>query len=103
MSQQRHIAPPPGLPGGPSRGMPMPQNMFPPGFPMGGAVGVYGPGPGPDGMVGAPRNIPPPPPGFMMPPPGFMGGPPMNVFQGPEMAFGPFDGRGAPQGNFRRQ
>jgi hypothetical protein len=109
--QQRHIAPPPGLPGGQSRGMPMPQNMFPPGFPMGG----FGPpGSGPDGMMsGAPRNMPPPPPGFMMPPPGFMGGNmamgagmgPMNGFQqGPEMAFGaPFDGRGGPQGGFRRQ
>lgn len=101
MSQQRHVAPPPGLPGGPSRGMVMPQNMFPPGFPMGAQMGGFGPPP--DGMVGASRNIPPPPPGFMMPPPGFMGGPPMNAFQGPEMAYGPFDGRGAPQGQFRRQ
>lgn len=112
MSQQRHIAPPPGLPGGPqNRGMPIPQNMFPPGFP----IGAGGFGPPPDGMIGAggPRNMgPPPPPGFMMPPPGFMGGPPMNVnvgvgvnaFQGPpEMAFGPFDGRGQPQGGYRRQ
>lgn len=114
--QQRHIAPPPGLPGGPnSRGMPgMPQNMFPPGFPIGAGAamgGGFGPPQGlPDGMLGAgPRNMPPPPPGFMMPPPGFMGGPgpgmPMNAFQqGPEMAYGgPFDGRGAPQGGFRRQ
>jgi hypothetical protein len=102
MSQQRHIAPPPGLPGGPSRGMPMPQNMFPPGFPpMAGAMPY---GPAPDSMPGGPpRNMPPPPPGFMMPPPGFMGGPPMNAFQGPEMAYGPFAGRGGPQGDFRRQ
>lgn len=94
MSQQRHIAPPPGLAAGPPRGMPMPQ--FPPGFPMGGF------GPPPDGMVGVPRNMPPPP-GFMMPPPpGFMG-PPMNGFQGPDgMSFGgPFDGRGPPPPGFR--
>jgi hypothetical protein len=92
---QRHIAPPPGLVG--ARGMPMPQGMFPP-FP---AMG-FAP---PDGMGPPPRNMQPPP-GFMMPlPPGFMG-PPMGAFPGPEgMAYGPFDGRGAPpqQGNFRRQ
>jgi hypothetical protein len=100
---QRHIAPPPGLPGGPNRGIPMQQNMFPPGFPIGGGMGGFGLPP--DNMVGGgPRNMPPPPPGFMIPPPGFMGGPPMNSFPGPEgMAYGPFDGRGAPpQGNYRR-
>jgi hypothetical protein len=100
---QRHIAPPPGLPGGPNRGIPMQQNMFPPGFPIGGGMGGFGLPP--DNMVGGGlRNIPPPPPGFMIQPPGFMGGPPMNVFPGPEgMAYGPFEGRGAPpQGNYRR-
>ncbi|KAI9745705.1 MAG: hypothetical protein M1818_001241 [Claussenomyces sp. TS43310] len=98
MAQQRHIPPPPGLAGGPARGMPIHQGMFPPGFP---GMGSFPP---PDGMVGAPRNIPPPPPGFMMPPPGFMGGPPVGAFPGPDsLAYGPFDGRGAPPlGNFRR-
>lgn len=97
MSQQRHIPPPPGLAGGPNRGMPMPQGMFSPGFPgMGGF-------PPPDG-TGAPRNMLPPPPGFLIPPPGFMPGPPVGSFPGPEpIAYGPFDGRGAPPlGNFRR-
>jgi hypothetical protein len=89
---QQHIAPPPGLAG---RGMPpMPQQMFPPGFP---GMGNFPP---PDVMAG-PRGMPPP--GFFQgPPPGFM--PP--GFQGPEgMAFGgPFDGRGPPpNGPFRRQ
>ena len=85
--QQQYIAPPPGLAG---RGMPpMPQQMFPPGFP---------------GMV----NFPPPDPRGM-PPPGFLQGPPPGFippgFHGPEgMAFGgPFDGRGPPpNGAFRR-
>lgn len=91
--------PPPGLANGPNRGMPMPQGMFPPGFPMGGF-------PPPDVMAGpAPRNMQMPPPGFFNGPPGFMP-PGMSGFQGPEgMGFGaPFDGRGPPpQGAFRRQ
>lgn len=99
----QNIAPPPGLANGPSngpnRGMPMPQNMYPPGFPMGAF-------PPPDIMAGPPRNMQmQPPPGFFSPPPpGFMP-PGMNGFQGPEgMSFGtPFDGRGPPpQGAFRR-
>jgi hypothetical protein len=94
--QQRHIPPPPGLVGGPTRGMPMPQ-MFPPGFPMNAF-------PPPEGMAGPPRNMPPPPPGFF--PPGFMP-PPMNGFPGPGpegLPFGAFDGRGGPPpGGFRRQ
>jgi hypothetical protein len=98
--QSRHnIAPPPGLAGGPNRGMPMPQQMFPPGFP--------GNFPPPEIMAGPPRNMQmQPPPGFFnAPPPGFLP-PGMGGFQGPEgMAFGgPFDGRGPPpQGAFRRQ
>jgi hypothetical protein len=90
--QQQHIAPPPGLAG---RGMPpMPQPMFPPGFP---GIGNFPP---PE-VIAGPRGMPPP--GFFQgPPPGFM--PP--GFQGPEgMSFGgPFDGRGPPpNGAFRRQ
>jgi hypothetical protein len=95
----QNIAPPPGLPGGPNRGMPMPQQMFPPGFPMGNF-------PPPDVMGGPPRNMQmQPPPGFYNAPPGFLP-PGMPGFQGPEgMAFGgPYDGRGPPpQGAFRRQ
>lgn len=96
----QNIAPPPGLANGPNRGMPMPQQMFPPGFPMGNF-------PPQDVMSGPPRNMPmQPPPGFYNPPPpGFMP-PGMPGFPGPEgMAFGaPFDGRGPPpQGAFRRQ
>ncbi|KAI9053142.1 hypothetical protein LZ554_003408 [Drepanopeziza brunnea f. sp. 'monogermtubi'] len=100
----QNIAPPPGLANGPSngpnRGMPLPQNMYPPGFPMGAF-------PPPDVMAGPPRNMQmQPPPGFFnQPPPGFMP-PGMSGFQGPEgMSFGsPFDGRGPPhQGAFRRQ
>jgi hypothetical protein len=94
---QRHIAPPPGLAGGPSRGMPM-QQMFPSSFPMGNF-------PPPDGMVGPPRNMQPPPVFFGAPPPGFLP-PGMSGFQGPEgIPFSaPFDGRGPPpQGAFRRQ
>jgi len=96
----QNIAPPPGLANGPNRGMPMPQQMFPPGFPMGNF-------PPPDVMSGPPRNMQmQPPPGFFnAPPPGFMP-PGMAGFQGPEgMTFGaPFDGRGPPpQGAFRRQ
>ena len=91
--QQQHIAPPPGLAG---RGMPpMPQQMFPPGFP---GMGNFPP---PEVMAG-PRGMPPPgffqgpPPGFM--PPGFQGGPEGMTFGGP------FDGRGPPpNGAFRRQ
>jgi hypothetical protein len=96
----QNIAPPPGLANGPNRGMPMPQQMFPPGFPMGNF-------PPQDVMSGPPRNMPmQPPPGFYnAPPPGFMP-PGMTGFPGPEgMAFGaPFDGRGPPPpGAFRRQ
>jgi hypothetical protein len=92
LRQQQHINPPPGLA---SRGMPpIPQQMFPPGFP---GMGNFPP---PEVMAG-PRGIPPP--GFFNgPPPGFI--PP--GFQGPEgMSFGGlFDGRGPPpQGAFRRQ
>ncbi|CAG8974406.1 hypothetical protein HYALB_00010046 [Hymenoscyphus albidus] len=94
-----NIPPPPGLgTNGPNRAMPMPQQMFPPGFPMGNFPPEGMPGPprmGPGGFFGAPPQAPP---GFL--PPG------MNGFPGPEgMAFGgPFDGRGPPpQGNFRRQ
>ncbi|TAQ86964.1 hypothetical protein B7494_g4721 [Chlorociboria aeruginascens] len=93
--QLRHLAPPPGLAGGPGRGMPMPQQMYPSGFPMGNF-------PPPEAM-GPPRNMPPP--GFFPPPPpGFLP-PGMGGFQGPEgLAFpGPYDGRGPPQGAFRRQ
>ncbi|OBT51445.1 hypothetical protein VE04_08355 [Pseudogymnoascus sp. 24MN13] len=70
----RHpLQPPPGLAGGPSRGMPLPP-MFPPGFAMQG----YGPPPPEMNGGGAQRNVPPPPPpGFMGPPPGFMP-PPMG-------------------------
>ncbi|RDL39992.1 Uncharacterized protein BP5553_04332 [Venustampulla echinocandica] len=95
-----NVPPPPGLASAPNRGMPVPQQMFPPGFPMGSFP--------PDVMPGPPRNIPmPPPPGFFnSPPPGFLP-PGISGFQGPEgMAFGgaPFDGRGPPpQGAFRRQ
>lgn len=96
----QNIAPPPGLVNGPNRGMPMPQGIYPPGFPMGAF-------PPPDVMTGPPRNMQmQPPPGFFNPPPpGFM--PPGMGGFGPEgMAFGsPFDGRGPPppQGAFRRQ
>ncbi|PMD35804.1 hypothetical protein L207DRAFT_465264 [Hyaloscypha variabilis F] len=96
----QNIAPPPGLANGPNRGMPMPQPMIPPGFPMGNF-------PPQEFMSGPPRNVQmQPPPGFSNyppPPPGFM---PQGMFPGPEgMAFGaPFDGRGPPpQGPFRRQ
>jgi eIF4E-associated protein len=96
----QNIAPPPGLANGPNRGMPMPQQMFPPGFPMGNFP--------PDVMPGPPRNMQmQPPPGFFnAPPPGFMPPGMGGGFPGPEgMAFGaPFDGRGPPpQGAFRRQ
>ncbi|CZT07087.1 hypothetical protein WAI453_010808 [Rhynchosporium graminicola] len=95
----QNIAPPPGLANGPPRGIPMPQGIYPPGFPMGAF-------PPPDVMAGPPRNMQmQPPPGFF-PPPGFMP-PGMSGFQGPPegMAFGaPFDARGPPpQGAFRRQ
>jgi len=96
----QNIAPPPGLANGPNRGMPMPQGMYPPGFPMGAF-------PPPEVMAGPPRNMQmQPPPGFFNPPPpGFLP-PGMSGFQGPEgMGFGsPFDGRGPPppQGAFRR-
>lgn len=91
--QQQHIAPPPGLPGGPQRNMPM-QAMFPPGFP----------GFPPPDMGGAPRMQPPP--GFYnAPPPQFMP-PGMSQFQGPPgdgMPFPGYDGRGPPpNGAFRR-
>jgi hypothetical protein len=98
--QLRHIAPPPGLAGGGGapRGLPpMPQQMFPPGFPMG------APNFPPPDLVGPPPRMPPgyfnaPPPGF--PPPG------MSPFSaGPEGLAFPFDGRGGPlpgQGGFRR-
>ncbi|KAH6676502.1 hypothetical protein B0J14DRAFT_585670 [Halenospora varia] len=94
----QNIQPPPGLASGPNRSMPIPQNMFPPGFPMANF---------PPDMPGPPRNMPmQPPPGFFNPPPpGFLP-PGMSGFQGPEgMAFGgPYDGRGPPpQGAFRRQ
>ncbi|EHK99611.1 hypothetical protein GLAREA_05082 [Glarea lozoyensis ATCC 20868] len=93
----QNIPPPPGLQNGPNRAMPMPQQMFPPGFPMANF---------PPEMPGPPRNIQmQPPPGFFnAPPPGFMP-PGMSGFQGPEgMAFGPpFDGRGPPPGGYRRQ
>jgi hypothetical protein len=91
------IHPPPGLPNGPNRAMPIPQQIFPPGFPMANF---------PPDMAGPPRNIQmQPPPGFFnAPPPGFMP-PNMSGFQGPEgMAFGPpFDGRGPPNQGYRRQ
>lgn len=97
----QNIAPPPGLANGPNRGMPMPQQMFPP-IPMGNF-------PPQDVMSGPPRNVQmQPPPGFYNAgPPGFpQGFMPPGMFPGPEgMAFGaPFDGRGPPpQGAFRRQ
>ena len=95
----QNIAPPPGLAAGLNRGMPMPQQMFPPGFPMGSF-------PPPDVMAGPPRNMQmQAPPGFFNAPPGFMP-PVMPSYQGPEnMSFGaPFDGRRLPpQGAFRRQ
>jgi hypothetical protein len=97
----QNIAPPPGLANGPNRGMPMPQQMFPP-IPMGNF-------PPQDVMSGPPRNVQmQPPPGFYNAgPPGFpQGFMPPGMFPGPEgMAFGaPFDGRGPPpQGTFRRQ
>lgn len=99
--QPQHIAPPPGLAGGPTRSMPM-QQMFPPGFP-----GIANFPPPPDGMGAPPPHRMQPPPGFFAaPPPGFLP-PGMSGFQGgpPEgMPFGvPFDGRGPPpQGGFRR-
>ncbi|KAH8808766.1 hypothetical protein F5884DRAFT_676080 [Xylogone sp. PMI_703] len=99
LPQQRHIAPPPGLAGVPNRGMPMPQQMFPPGFPMQNFLPPEPP------MGGPPRNMQPPPGFFNGPPPGFLP-PGMSGFQSPEgVAFGPpFDGRGPPpQGGFRRQ
>jgi hypothetical protein len=96
----QNLPPPPGLAGGLNRGMPMPQQqMFPPGFPMGNF-------PPPEAMAGPPRNMMHAPPGFFNPPPpGFMPPPGMAGFQGPDgLAFGgPFDGRGPPQGAFRRQ
>ncbi|KAF4630523.1 hypothetical protein G7Y89_g7617 [Cudoniella acicularis] len=95
----QNIQPPPGLASGPNRAMPLPQNMFPPGFPMANFP--------PDVMPGPPRNMQmQPPPGFFNPPPpGFLPPGMSGGFQGPEMAFGgPFDGRGPPpQGAFRRQ
>lgn len=99
----QNIAPPPGLANGPSRGMPMPQGIYPPGFPMGGGGGF----PPPDVMSGPPRNMQmQPPPGFFnAPPPGFMP-PGMSGFQGPDsMPFGSplYDGRGPPPQGFRRQ
>lgn len=97
LGQGRHIAPPPGLQGG--RGIP-PPGMFPPGFPP---VNGFPP----DGGNGPSRNMGPPPPGFMMPPPpGFPSGPGGFPMPPPDsMNFGglPFDGRGLPPGNFRRQ
>ncbi|KAI1806223.1 hypothetical protein F4811DRAFT_512307 [Daldinia bambusicola] len=90
----RPMIPPPGLAGNPRNG-PIP-GAFPPGnFPMAAFP--------PDGIVGPPRN--------MAPPPGFFGGPPppgfippgLPGFQGPDnVAFG-FDHRGMPPpGTFRR-
>jgi hypothetical protein len=95
---RQHMIPPPGLPGGPNRNMPMP-GMFPPGFVPGG----FGP---PDSMVGPPpqQNIQPPP-GFFPrhpPPPGFIPPPGMGGFQGPPGPDGhgyggiPFETRGMP-------
>lgn len=97
MPPRHPLQPPPGLVNGTTRGVPMPP-MLPPGFPMPGY------GPPPDNMLNASRNMPPPPPGFMVPPPGFMAPPPMPGFSGPEgLNFAQFDGRGPPQqGNFRR-
>ena len=99
-SQQRPMMPPPGLPAGLSRNIPLPPGMYPPNFPPG------GPGfAGPDAMSGMPpRNMQPPPgiygappPGFFPPPGvgGFQGGPPGDVhgFGGPG---GHFDARGMP-------
>ena len=88
--RQQHIAPPPGLASGPSRGMPIPQ-MFPPGFQ---SMGNFPP---PDARMQ-------PPPGFFNPPPpGFMP-PGMNGFPGPEGFGGQhFDGRGPPPSAYRRQ
>ncbi|CCU74776.1 hypothetical protein BGHDH14_bgh04608 [Blumeria hordei DH14] len=95
------IAPPPGLSNSLNRSIPMPQQMYPPGFP----IGSYPP---PD-IVNLPaRTV------QMQPPPGFFNGPPPGLlppglggYQGPEaMNFGatPFDSRGPlPQGAFRRQ
>ncbi|PKS09781.1 hypothetical protein jhhlp_004402 [Lomentospora prolificans] len=100
--QQRPMMPPPGLPGGLSRNIPLPPAMYPPNFPPG------GPGfPGPEAMGGMPpRNMQPPPgiygapPGFFPPPGvgGFQGGPPGDVhgFGGPGGPAGHFDARGMP-------
>ncbi|CAI4212580.1 unnamed protein product [Parascedosporium putredinis] len=102
----RPMIPPPGLPGGISRNMPLPPGMYPPSFPPG------GPGfPGPEAMGGMPpRNMQPPPgifgappPGFFPPPGvgGFQGGPPADVhgFGGPGGLAGHFDARGMPSGS----
>ncbi|RDW80845.1 hypothetical protein BP5796_05543 [Coleophoma crateriformis] len=89
-SQQRHVAPPPGLAGPGRGGMPMPQQMFPPGLPMGSFP------PDVPNMRAPPGYYGPPPPGFP---------PQMSGFPGPDMAFGAgnFDGRGGPPPGFRRQ
>ncbi|KAI1001161.1 hypothetical protein K3495_g7036 [Podosphaera aphanis] len=97
----QNIAPPPGLASNLSRALPIPQQIFPPGFPSGNF-------PPPDVMSAPPprsMQIQPPPGLFNGPPPGFLT-PGMGGFQGPEgMAFGvPYDARGPPsQGAFRRQ
>ncbi|KAL7933022.1 hypothetical protein V8C35DRAFT_67638 [Trichoderma chlorosporum] len=95
--QRGPMMPPPGLPGGMNRNVPMP-HMFPPNFPPAGMP------PPPDALAGMPpRNMPPPPPGFFSGPPhGFMppglGG--FNGPPGPPEAFGgsPFEARGMPPG-----
>lgn len=86
---QQRILPPPGLPGGLNRNIPVP-NIYPPNFPPQGP----GPGPGfpsPDGMAMPPRNMQPPPGIYGAPPPGFF--PPPGGFQGPppDVPFGAFD------------
>ncbi|KAK4193753.1 hypothetical protein QBC35DRAFT_5516 [Podospora australis] len=95
MPPQRPMIPPPGLlNNGPRNVGPMPNMPFPPSFPP---PGVQGPGnfhsgpppphsggiPSgpPDGMVGPPRPMQPPPGFFGGPPPGFMP-PGMGGFQG---------------------
>ncbi|RFU78508.1 hypothetical protein TARUN_3755 [Trichoderma arundinaceum] len=96
--QRGPMMPPPGLPAGMSRNVPMP-HMFPPNFPPAGM-----PPPPPEALAGMPpRNMPPPPPGFFNGPPhGFMppglGG--FNGPPGPPEAFGgsPFEARGMPPG-----
>ncbi|KAL3426045.1 hypothetical protein PVAG01_02836 [Phlyctema vagabunda] len=88
-TQQRHVAPPPGLVGPGRGGMPMPQQMYPPGL-----MNNFPPDVG--NMRGPPQFFGPPPPGFPTQ---------MNGFPGPEMAYGGahFDGRGGPPPGFRRQ